>query len=67
MYFYLVILKFVMHSLGLKLKENKSKHSEKPPSHFLPTGPQCYWSGFPSRDILLEYKQNIVIYVFLYR
>ena len=55
-----------MHSLGLKLKENKT-NTEKLPSHFLPTGPQCYWSGFPSRDILLEYKQNTVIFVFLYR
>lgn len=54
--------------MHLKFKENKSQYSEKPPSHFLPTGPQCYWSGFPSRDILHKYKQiYIVIYVFLYR
>lgn len=31
---YLVLLKFVMH---LKFRENKSQHSEKLPSHFLPT------------------------------
>lgn len=51
--------------MHLKFRENKSQHSEKLPSHFLPTGPQV---RFPSRDILHKYKQiYIVIYVFLYR